>query len=85
MSKLQDLIEWDYLGSHFSVYIKHFTDDDGKRGMTMIFEDVTNEKVTEMTVPSRKFPAFIKAVNGDQISLPNTPTASKKRRLEVAF
>ena len=64
MSKLQDLIEWDYLGSHFSVYIKHFTDDDGKRGMTMIFEDVTNEKVTEMTIPSRKFPVFIKAVNG---------------------
>ena len=57
MSKLQDLVEWDYLGSHFSVYIKHFTDDDGKRGMTMIFEDVTNEKVTEMTIPSRKFPA----------------------------
>jgi len=64
MSKLQDLVEWDYLGSHFSVYVKHFTDDDGKRGMTMIFEDVTNEKVAEMTIPSRKFPAFLKAVNG---------------------
>jgi hypothetical protein len=64
MSKLQDLVEWDYLGAHFSVYIKHFVDDDGKRGMTMIFEDVTNEKVTEMTIPSRKFPAFLKAVNG---------------------
>ncbi len=35
MSKLQDLIEWDYLGSHYSVYIKHFTDDDGKRGMAV--------------------------------------------------
>ncbi len=64
MSKLQDLIEWDYLGSHYSVYIKHFTDDDGKKGMTMIFEDVTNEKVTEMTIPPRKFPAFLKAING---------------------
>ncbi len=64
MANLQDLVEWDYLGSHFSVYIKHFTDDDGKRGMTMIFEDVTNDKVTEMTIPSRKFPAFLKAVNG---------------------
>ena len=63
MSKLQDLVEWDYLGAHYSVYVKHFVDDDGKRGMTMIFEDVTNEKVTEMTVPSRKFPAFLKAVN----------------------
>ncbi|MEI7998615.1 MAG: hypothetical protein WCH62_03820 [Candidatus Omnitrophota bacterium] len=66
MSKLQDLIEWEYLGSKYSVYIKHFTDDDGKRGMTMIFEDVHNEKVTEMTIPSRKFPAFLKAVNGGE-------------------
>ena len=64
MSKLQDLIEWDYCGSHFSVYIKHFIDDDGKKGMTMIFEDVTNGKVTEMTVPPRKFPAFLRAVQG---------------------
>jgi hypothetical protein len=64
MSKLQDLVEWDYLGSHYSVYVKHFNDDQGKRGMTMIFEDVTNEKVTEMTVPPRVFPAFLKAING---------------------
>ncbi len=64
MSKLQDLIEWDYLGLHYSVYIKHFTDDEGKRGMTMIFEDVHNDKVTEMVIPSRKFPEFLKAVNG---------------------
>lgn len=63
MANLQDLIEWDYLGAHFSVYIKHFVDDDGKKGMTMIFEDVTNEKVTEMVIPSRKFPHFLKAVN----------------------
>ena len=62
MANLQDLIEWDYLGSHYSVYIKHFVDDDGKKGMKMIFEDVTNEKVTEMVIPSRKFPHFIKAV-----------------------
>jgi hypothetical protein len=64
MTKPQNLIEWDYLGTHYSIYIKHFTDDDGKRGMTMIFEDVTNDKVTEMVIPSRKFPEFIKAVNG---------------------
>ena len=64
MAKLNDLIEWDYLGSHFSVYVKHYTDEDGRRGMTMLFEDVTNQKVTEMVVPSRVFPAFLKAVNG---------------------
>lgn len=64
MSKIQQLVEWDYLGSHFSVYVKHFADEEGKRGMTMIFEDVTNEKVTEMTVPPRTLPAFLKAVNG---------------------
>ena len=63
MSNLQELIEWDYLGSKYSVYIRHFVDDDGKRGMTMIFEDVHKDKVTEMTIPSRKFPAFLKAVN----------------------
>lgn len=64
MSKLQDLVEWDYLGSHFSVYVKHFNDDQGHRGMTMIFEDVTNEKVTEMVIPPRKFGEFLRAVNG---------------------
>ncbi len=64
MSKPQQLIEWSYLGANYSVYIKHFTDDEGKRGMTMIFEDTTNDKVTEMTVPTRKFPEFLRAVNG---------------------
>lgn len=63
MAKVNNLIEWDYLGSHFSVYIKHHIDDDGRKGMTMIFEDVTHEKVTEMVIPSRTFPAFLQAVN----------------------
>ena len=64
MPKVNDLIEWDYLGSHYSVYVKHFTDDEGKKGMTLLFEDVTNEKITEMVVPPRVFPKFIQAVNG---------------------
>jgi hypothetical protein len=66
MAQPQKLIEWDYLGSHYSVYIKHFTDheNNGRQGMTMIFEDVTQEKVTEMTIPSRKFPEFLKAIQG---------------------
>lgn len=63
MGKVNNLIEWDYLGSHFSVYIKHYVDDDGRKGMTMIFEDVTHEKVTEMVVPSRVFPQFLQVVN----------------------
>ncbi len=63
MPKINELIEWDYLGSHYSVYIKHFVDDDGHKGMTMIFEDVSKDKVTEMVIPSRKFPAFVNAVN----------------------
>lgn len=70
MANLQNLVEWDYLGSHFSVYVKHFADDEGKRGMTMIFEDVTNEKVTEMTVPPRSFQAFLKAVERRIRTLP---------------
>ncbi len=64
MPKVNDLIEWDYLGSRFSVYIKHFIDEDNRKGMTLIFEDVTREKVTELVIPSRVFPAFVKAVNG---------------------
>ena len=66
MSKINDLVEWDYLGSHYSIYVKHFVDDDGKKGMTMVFEDVTNEKVTEMVIPPRTFAAFLKAVNAGQ-------------------
>lgn len=64
MARMKNLIEWDYLGSHYSVYVKHYTDDDGHKGMTLIFEDVTYEKVTEMVIPSRTFPAFLQAVNG---------------------
>ena len=66
MPKLNDLIEWDYCGSSYSLYIKHFVDDDGRRGATIIFEDLTHEKVTEMTIPARKFPAFLQAVNGSE-------------------
>lgn len=68
MSKLNELVEWDYLGAHYSVYVKHFVDDDGRKGMTMIFEDVTHEKVTEMVIPSRAFPAFLRAINSGAAS-----------------
>jgi len=64
MAKFKDLIEWDYAGSHHSLYVKHFTDDDGRRGMTLLFEDVTHEKVTEMVIPPRMLAAFLQAVNG---------------------
>lgn len=67
MPKVNDLIEWDYLGSKFSVYVKHFTDDEGKKGMTLLFEDVTHEKITEMVVPPRVFPKFLQAVNGGAV------------------
>jgi len=63
MQKINDLIEWDYLGAHYSIYIKHFSEEHGHKGMTLIFEDVTHEKVTEMVIPPRVFPAFLKAVN----------------------
>jgi len=66
MTKVNDLIEWDYCGSRHSLYIKHFIDDDGRKGVTMIFEDITREKVTELTIPARKFPAFLRAVNGGE-------------------
>ncbi len=66
MSKVNNLIEWDYLGSHYSLYVRHFTDDDGRRGMRVIFEDVTREKVTEMVIPPRVMPAFLKAINSSE-------------------
>ena len=58
MSKVNELIEWDYCGSHYSLYVKHFIDDEGRKGMTMIFEDTTRQKVTEMVIPTHKYPAF---------------------------
>jgi len=63
MSKINDLIEWDYCGSSFSLYVKHFVDDEGHKGATMIFEDLTRGKVTEMTIPARKFAAFLQTIN----------------------
>ncbi len=63
MARYKDLLEWDYLGAHYSVYVKPFFDEDGHKGMTLLFEDVTHEKVTEMVVPPRVFPAFLQAVN----------------------
>jgi hypothetical protein len=67
MNKINDLIEWDYLGSRNSLYIKHFVDEDGRKGMTLIFEDITHQKVTEMVIPSRVYPAFLKAVNSGAV------------------
>ena len=63
MPKINDLIEWNYCGSSFSLYIKHFFDDDGRKGATMIFEDLTRDKVTEITIPARKFATFLQAIN----------------------
>ena len=63
MAKVKDLIEWDSCGSHFSMYIKHFRDEEGHKGMTLIFEDQTYQKVTEIVIPTRKFPEFLRAVN----------------------
>jgi len=69
MAKINELIEWDYLGSHFSLYIKHFMDEEGRKGATMIFEDMTHEKVTEIVIPARAFPAFLRTINdGNQYS-----------------
>ena len=63
MAKVNELIEWDYCGSHFSLYVKHFRDEEGRKGVTMIFEDETHDKVTEMVIPTHKFPAFLRVIN----------------------
>ena len=63
MAKINELIEWDYCGSQYSLYIKSFLDEQGKKGLNMIFEDVTHEKVTEMVIPTHKYPAFLRTIN----------------------
>lgn len=63
MAKINELIEWDYLGAHYSLYIKHFMDEEGRKGATMIFEDVTHGKVTEMVIPARKYATFLRIIN----------------------
>ena len=63
MGKVNELIEWDYCGSHYSLYVKHFMNEEGEKGMTMIFEDVTREKVTEMVIPPDKYPSFLRVIN----------------------
>lgn len=72
MMRINELLEWDYLGSHFSLYVKHFVDEEGGKGVTMIFEDQTHDQVTEMVIPARKFPAFLRILtegNRDQRSI----------------
>jgi len=64
MSKINDIIEWDYCGSKYSLYIKHFADQDGRKGVTMIFEDVHHEKVTEIVVPPHKYSTFLRTLTG---------------------
>ncbi len=67
MGRVAELIEWDYLGSHFSLYVRHHVDDDGRKGVTLIFEDTTHGKVTEMVIPSRVFPSFLRAVAAGEL------------------
>ena len=66
MSSINDLIEWNDSGSHYSLYVKHYVNDKGHTGLTMIFEDVTHQKVTEIVIPPRQFPVFLKAANVKQ-------------------
>ncbi len=63
MARINELIEWSDCGANYSLYAKHFSDDEGQVGLKMIFEDVTREKVTEIIIPARKLPSFLRAVN----------------------
>jgi len=63
LPRINELIEWDDCSSSYSLYVRHFSDDEGQVGVKMIFEDVTREKVTEIIIPARKFPSFLRAVN----------------------
>ena len=63
MGKINEIIEWDYCGSHYSLYVKHFTNEEGRKGVTMIFEDMTYQKVTEIVIPIQKYPTFLRVIN----------------------
>lgn len=63
MPKVNELIEWDYCGSNYSLYIKHFMNEEGRKGVKMIFEDTTRDVVTEMVIPPNKYPSFLRAIN----------------------
>ena len=63
MPKINELLEWDYCGSSFSLYIKHFMDEEGKKGVKMIFEDVTRDIVNEIVIPAHKYPTFLRLIN----------------------
>lgn len=67
MSNINDLVEWSDCGATYNLYVKHYIDDEGRKGMTMIFEDLTHQKVTEMVVPPRAFPSVLKAINGGRL------------------
>jgi hypothetical protein len=63
MARINELIEWDDFGTSYSLYTKHFSDDEGHVGLKMIFEDITHQKVTEIVIPPRKLPSFLRSVN----------------------
>ena len=68
MPKLNEIIEWQELGSEFRLYVKHFRGADGKLNIQLVYEDATHETVTEMNIPSHKVVAFLNAVNGSLLS-----------------
>lgn len=75
MSKLNEIIEWQELGSEFRLYVKHYRGEDGKLNIRLIFEDATHETVTEINIPNHKVKPFLTAVNG--------PLLSKKYEINV--
>ncbi len=68
MAKLNEIIEWQELGSEFRLYVKHYRGKDGKPNIQIVFEDATHEQVTEINVPSHKVVAFLNALNGPFLS-----------------
>lgn len=63
MGNVKDIIEWNAFGSAFSLYVKHYFNEEGEKGVKMIFEDETHDKVTEIVIPPNKFPEFLRTIN----------------------
>ncbi len=68
MAKLNEIIEWQELGTEYRMYIRHHWGEDEKVNIRMVFEDVTHDKVTEMNIPHTKVKQFLNTLNGNLLS-----------------
>ena len=68
MPKINDIIEWEEFGCTYQLYIRHYYNEGGKLCISMIFEDTTHDKTTEINIPHHKVKQFLHTINRDLLS-----------------